>query len=60
MVTITFEPGDGSFDVTLSENEPFTAEWNVPCALVIRHHQSGYVILKHRGRVLSPETLKTV
>lgn len=56
MVTINFEPGDGTFDVTLSEDEPFAAEWNVPCALVLRHTPAGYVMLKHRGEVLPSET----
>lgn len=54
---MSFEPGDGSFHVVLSEHEPVPAEWNIPPAEIWREvaadsQAGGYVIVKKLGEVL--------
>ena len=52
-MTVSFEPGDGSFEIILDAYEAFPQEWNIPSAFVMRRVSScQYVTLKCLGQTL--------
>jgi hypothetical protein len=48
-VTVSFEPGDGSFEVLLSETDPIPVEWVIPAAIILRSSPDGYRVVKPLG-----------
>lgn len=56
---LSFEPGDGSFEIWLEADEALPAEWaKEPAAMVLRTASDGHIsIVKHMGDVL-PEPPK--
>jgi len=49
---ITYEPGDGTFEVVLGKYEEFPDEWNILNATVLREYEPGkFQIIKHFGTI---------
>ncbi len=54
MANVSFEPGDGSFEVTLDEKEPFPTEWNKFGVYVLRADgNGGYYEVKDYQEILT-------
>lgn len=49
---ISFEPGDGSFEITLESDEPIRPEDNVKGVCILRKKDNGYIIVKSYDELL--------
>lgn len=47
-MTVSFDQGDGSFEVHLEKHEPLPQEWNIPGVYVLRDFQ----VIKQPSQVL--------
>lgn len=49
-MTVSHEPGDGSFEVIIEEREPVPQDW-VTCkaAVILRRTPFGFTVVKARG-----------
>ena len=59
---IGFEPGDGSFEITLENGEKLPSDWNIPGVHVMREvgpmcGGAIYRTIKTEHQILSPEEL---
>lgn len=45
-MTVTFEPGDGSFEITLQPGEPLPEEWNKPGVTVLRETTTNHFVVE--------------
>lgn len=52
-MTMSFEPGDGSFELTLANGESLPAEWNVSGVAAFRETTPGtYTLIKGYNQIL--------
>jgi hypothetical protein len=56
-MTISFEPGDGSFEIHLDATERLPRVWNRPGVTVLRSLPSCFSYVKHEYDVLPDDSV---